>query len=87
MCFGAREVILHKLHYVGSVYNVGGVNNTGENLKCRLGGKKQYIHLGSCDFLVQLMSYDDCDSYSMFCWLTNPKPPSLHLANHYAPLQ
>jgi len=49
------------------VYNTGGKEKGGE------GGNKGYIYSISCDFLVQ-------GSTCEFCWLTNTKRPSLHLA-------
>jgi len=38
------------------------------------------IYLSSCNFLVQLVKYDNFDSYPMFCWSTNTIRPSLHHA-------
>jgi len=50
-----------------------GVYNTGGKEKGGGGGKKGYIYSSSGDFLVQ-------GSTCQFCWLTNTKRPSLHLA-------
>ena len=47
--------------------------NTGAEEKAVVGEKEGYIYSSSGDFLVQ-------GSTSEFCWLTNTKCPSLHLA-------
>jgi hypothetical protein len=49
------------------VYNMGGKEKGG------VGGNKGYIYSSSGDFLVE-------GSTCEFCWLTNTKRPSLHLA-------
>jgi len=56
------------------VLNSGGKGNEG------VGRKKGYIYSSSCEYLVQLVRYDNFDSYPAFCWLTNKKRPSLNLA-------
>jgi len=55
-------------------FNMGGKEQQG------VGGMKGYIYSSSCDFLVQLLGYNDCDAYPTFCYLTYRKWPSLHLA-------
>jgi len=55
VCFGTKGVVLCESHDVkrvqdaGGVFNMRGMENGGE------GGKKGYIYLSSCDFLVQLV--------------------------------
>jgi len=57
----------------GGGFNMRGKENGG------VGGRKGYIYLSSWNFLVQLLRYDNFDSYPAFCWLTDTKWPSLHL--------
>jgi len=80
VCSGTRGVVLWKSREVEIVQDAGGVFDTGGKENGSLGGKKRYIYSSSCDFLVQLVRYDDFDSYPAFCWLMNIKRPSLHLA-------
>ena len=81
MCFGTRGNVLCKSRDVKIVKDAGGVFNTGGKENEGVGGKKGYIYSSSCDFLVQLVRYDNFDSYPAFCWLTNTKRPSFHLAH------
>ena len=80
MRFGTRGVILCKSHDVKIVQDAGGVFNMGGKENDGVGGKKGYIYSSSCDFLVQLVRYDNFDSYPAFCCLTNTKRHSFHHA-------
>jgi len=80
VCFGTRGVVLCQSHDVKIVQVASGVFDTGGKENQGVGGKKRYIYSSSCDLLVQLVRYDNIDSYPAFCWLTNTKRPSLHLA-------
>ena len=71
---------MHKSRDVKIVQDAGGVFNRIGNENEGVGGMKGYIYSSSCDFLVQLERYDDFDPYPAFCWLTNTKRRSLHLA-------
>jgi len=79
VCSGTRGVVLCKSRDVEIVQDDGGVFNTGGKDNGGVGGKKGYIYSSSYDFLVQLVSYDNFDSYPVFCWLTNTQRPSLQL--------
>jgi len=52
----------------------------GGKEKGGVGWKKEYIYWSSGDVFVQLVTDDNFDSYPAFCWVTNTKQPSLHLA-------
>jgi len=80
MCCGTRGVVLCQSCDVEIDHDAGGVFNTGGNENEGVGGKKGYIHLSSCNFLVQHVRYDNFASYPAFCWLMNPKRPGLHLS-------
>jgi len=80
VCFGTRGFLWCKSRDVEIVQNAGGVFTTWRNENGGVGGKKGCIYSSWCDFLVQLESYDNFDSYLAFCWLTNTKHPSLYLA-------
>ena len=80
MCFGTKGIVLCKSHDVEIVQDAGSVFYMGGTDRGGVGGKKGYIYLSSCNFLVQLEGYDDFDSYPAVCWVTNTKQPSLHLA-------
>ena len=69
--------VFHKSCEVKIVQHDYGVSNMGANGNGGIGGKKRYIY---SSFLVQLVKYDNFDSYPAFCWFTNTKWPSLHLA-------
>ena len=56
------------------MFNMGGQEKEG------VGGKKGCMYSSSCDFLVQLVRYDNFYSYPAFCWLTNTKWLSFRLA-------
>jgi len=80
VCFGTRGIVLCQsrddslLLDAYCVLNSGGKGNEG------VGRKKGYIYSSSCEYLVQLVRYDNFDSFPAFCWLTNTKRPSLNLA-------
>ena len=80
MCFTMRGIVLCMSHDIKIAQDGGGVYNMGGNAKRGVGGVKGYIYSSSGDILVQLGRYEHCDSYPAFCWLTNTKQPSLHLA-------
>ena len=79
MCFEIRGVVLFKSCDVKIAQDSGGVFNTEGKEKVGVGGKKGYIYSSSSDFLVQLVRYDNFDSYPALYWLTNTQWPSLHL--------
>jgi len=79
VCFGTRGIVLGQSRDVKIVQDAGGVFNTGGKENDGVGRKKGYTYRSFCDFLVQLVRYDNCDSYLAFCWLMNAKRPSLHL--------
>jgi hypothetical protein len=79
VCFTTRGIVLCQSRDVKIGWNVGGVYNIGAKEKQGVGGTKEYIHSSSGDNLVQLVRYDNCDSFPAFCWLTNTKQPSLQL--------
>ena len=80
MCFGTRGGVYGKSHDVERVQDPGGVYDTGGKEKGGVCRNTGYIYSSSGDFLVQLVRYDTFDSYPGFCWSTNTKQPSLHLA-------
>ena len=80
MCFRTRGIVLCKSRDVKIAQDAVGGYNTGGREKGGVCGKKGSIYSSSSDFLVQLMRYANFDSYPVFCWLTNTKRPSLHLA-------
>ena len=80
MCFGSSGVVLFKWRDVEIVQHAGGVFNPGGKEHGSHGGTKGYIYSGSCDLFVQLVWYDNCDSYPAFYWLMNTNQPSLHFA-------
>jgi len=80
VCFRTRSVVLCKARDVKIVQGAGGVFNMWGKENRGVGWKKGYTYSGSCDFLVQIVSIDNVDSYPTFCWLTKTKRPTLHLA-------
>jgi hypothetical protein len=80
VCFGMRGVVLGKscdvkiVQNTWGVFHVEGIENGSE------AEMKECIYLSSCDFLVQLVRYDNCDSHPGLSWLTNTKGTSLHPA-------
>jgi len=80
VCFGTRGVVLCQSCDVEIVQDASSVFNTGGKENQGVGGEKGYIYLSSLDFFVQLVRYDDFDSYPALCWLKNTKRPSLHRA-------
>jgi len=75
-----RFVVLCKSRDIEVGQDAGGVLNTCEKENGGIGGKKGDIYPSSCDFLFQLVTYDDFDSYPAFCWLMNTKWFKHHLA-------
>jgi len=63
VCSETRGVVLCKSRDVDIIQDPGGVFNMGGKEKGGVGGKKGYIYLSSSDFLVQLVRYNDFDSY------------------------
>jgi len=66
VCFGESGIVLCKSHDVEIVWDDGGVFNTGAKANGSVGGNKGYIHSSFCNFLVQLISYANVDSHSVF---------------------
>jgi len=79
VCFGTRGVVLCRSGDVEIVQGAGSDFNMGGNGNGGIGGKKGYIYWRCCYFLVQLVRYDEFDSYAAFCWLMNMKLPRLDL--------
>jgi len=85
VCFGARHLVLSKSCDVEVAQDAGGVLYKGGREKGGVGGKKGYIYSTYCDYLVQLVRYDNVDSYPALCWLKNTNGPAFILHNHQAP--
>jgi len=85
VCFGTRGVVLCKSRDVEIIQDTGGVFNMGGKENGGVGGKNEYIYPSSCNFLVQLVRYDNFDSYPAFGWFMNRNSPAFILHNHYAP--
>ena len=71
MCLTTRGVVLFKSRDVRVVQDARGVCNTEGKANGGVDGMKGYIYLRSCNSLVQLVGYDNFDSYPAFCWLMN----------------
>ena len=78
--FRTRSYAVCKSCDVEILQDCGGVFNSGGKENCSVGAKKRYIYSSFCDFLLQLVKYDNVDSYPAFCRLTNTQRPCLHLA-------
>jgi len=79
-CFLEERYWLCQSQDVKSVQDAGCLFNKGGNGKGGVGRKKAYMYSSFYNFLVQLVRYDNVDSYPAFFWLTNTIRPSLHLA-------
>ena len=79
VCFRTRGIVLFKSCDVEIAQDAGGVYHAGGEEKVDVGRKKGYIYSSSGNFLVQLVRYDNFDSFPAFGWSTNTKRPSLHL--------
>jgi len=75
--YGLRGVVLCNWCDVEIVQDDGGMIYTEGKEREGVGWAKGFIYL--C-FLVQLVRYDNCDTYPVCCWLRNTQRPSLHLA-------
>jgi len=73
-------IVLCMSHDVEIVQDAGGVFNMEGKVNGGVGVKKGYIYPSSCNFLAQLVRYDNVDSYPAIGWLTNTTRPSLHPA-------
>jgi len=80
VCIRMGGFVLSKSRCVEISQDASSVYNTGVKENGGVGGKKGYIYSSAGDFLVQLVRYGNFDSYPVFCWLTQTKRPSLHLA-------
>jgi len=68
LCCGTRGVGLCKSRDVEIVQDASGVFNMGGKVNGGVGGKMGNLYSSSRDFLVQLVPYDNFDSYPVFCW-------------------
>jgi hypothetical protein len=73
VCFGTRGVVLCQSRDVKIVQDAAGELYMGGKDTGGVGRKKGYIDSSSGNFLVQGSTWE-------FCWLTNTKWRSLHLA-------
>jgi len=78
--FGSWGIVWSKSHDVEIVRAAGCVFNKGETETGAVSGKKGIIYSGSCDIWVQLVRYDNNDSYPEFCWFIHSTRPGLSAA-------
>ena len=55
MCFGTRGIVLDKSRDVDRVEDTGSVSNMGGKENRDVDGKRGYIYLSFCNFLIQLV--------------------------------
>jgi hypothetical protein len=85
VCFATKGVGLCMSRDVEIVQDTRGVCNLRGNESGGVGGKKGYNNLSLCDFLLQLVRYDNINSYPAHCCLIDTKGPAFILHNHQPP--